>query len=271
MTKSKKYYWLKLKDDFFTTREVKKLRKVAGGDTYTIIYLKLQLLSIKKEGLIVYEGTEESITDQLALELDEDESNVKMTLAFLHANRLIEQLTEDEYLLNKVPESIGSETGAAERMRKMRKKSNNVTPELPPVTKSYTEIEIERRDKREEIDIEEDHKNDNGDNFSKIVQAFENNGFGTINITTKDMIVHLIENYSGEWTLEAIEIAVKSNVRNLKYVEGILKKWKAEGKNVEGKFGGKGSEKGGQSFSGNTRENKREGPDAAEKAGVISL
>lgn len=144
---SKKYYWLKLKDDFFNSREIKKLRKIAGGDTYTIIYLKMQLLSIKKEGLIVYEGTEQNIAEQIALELDEEEDNVKMTLAFLQANKLVEQIHQDEYLLTKVPETIGSETGAAERMRRMReRKSNIVTPQLPEVTKSYTEIE-----KREEI------------------------------------------------------------------------------------------------------------------------
>ena len=39
-SKTKKYYWLKLKDDFFNSREIKKLRRIAGGDTYTIIYLK---------------------------------------------------------------------------------------------------------------------------------------------------------------------------------------------------------------------------------------
>ena len=54
--------------------------------------------------------------------LDEDADNVKMTLAFMKANRLIEQLAEDEYLLTKVPETIGSETTAAERMRRMRDK-----------------------------------------------------------------------------------------------------------------------------------------------------
>ena len=48
MTDNRKYYWLKLKDDFFKSRVIKKLRKIAGGDTYTIIYLKMQLLSIKK-------------------------------------------------------------------------------------------------------------------------------------------------------------------------------------------------------------------------------
>ena len=40
MTNIKKYYWLKLKEDFFRDKKIKKLRKIAGGDTYTIIYLK---------------------------------------------------------------------------------------------------------------------------------------------------------------------------------------------------------------------------------------
>lgn len=77
------------------------------------------------------------------------------------------------------------------------------------------------------------------DNYKKIVQAFEQNGFGTINITTRDMLVNLIEEYSSEWVLDAIEVAVKSNVRRLNYVEGILKRWKVEGKNINLR-GGKG-------------------------------
>lgn len=69
--------------------------------------------------------------------------------------------------------------------------------------------------------------------FRKIVQAFEQNGFGTINLTTKEMLVDLIEKYSSEWVLDAIEVAVKSNVRRLNYVEGILERWKVEGKSIE--------------------------------------
>ena len=41
---AKKYYWLKLKKDFFNSKEMKKLRRIAGGDTYTVIYLKMQLV-----------------------------------------------------------------------------------------------------------------------------------------------------------------------------------------------------------------------------------
>ena len=74
---AKKYYWLRLKDDWFNSKVIKKLRKIAGGDTYTIIYLKMQLLSLKNEGKLYYEGVEDSFEEELALDLDEDIDNVR--------------------------------------------------------------------------------------------------------------------------------------------------------------------------------------------------
>ena len=52
ITAQKRYYWLKLQDGFFTSKRIKKLRRLAGGDTYTIIYLKMQLLAMKTDGVL---------------------------------------------------------------------------------------------------------------------------------------------------------------------------------------------------------------------------
>ena len=154
---TKKYYWLKLKNDFFKNKKMKKLRKVAGGDTYTIIYLKMQLLSITNEGKLYFENVEDSFAEELALELDEEVENVKMTLMFLIKNGLMVTINEEEFLLPETLECIGSETSKAELMRKKRAKDkqigNNVTNLLPEVTKSYTEIE---KDKEEELEIKKD-------------------------------------------------------------------------------------------------------------------
>ncbi|MDA3730035.1 phage replisome organizer N-terminal domain-containing protein [Niameybacter massiliensis] len=154
---AKRFFWLKLKDDFFRQKEIKKLRRVAGGDTLTIIYLKMQLLSIRNGGIIEYEETEDSLEEQLGLELDEEVENVRLTIMYLKSNNLIEQLDENEYLLNKVPEIIGSESDAAERMRKMRSgkcnkvtiSCNEVTPLLQDVRTCYTEKEIEKDKEKE--------------------------------------------------------------------------------------------------------------------------
>ncbi len=79
----KRYYWLKLKDDFFTQKAIKKLRKIAGGDTFTIIYLKMMLLAMKSDGKLYFEGIENNFYEELALELDEDEANVNLTVNYL--------------------------------------------------------------------------------------------------------------------------------------------------------------------------------------------
>ena len=155
MGNTKKYYWLKLKEDFFRDKTIKKLRRMAGGDTFTIIYLKLMLLTLKDGGKLYFEGIEDTFHEEIGLEIDEDPDNVRFTLLYLEKIGLIEKVNEDQMFLTRMPEMIGSETSKAELMRKKRaqernKIGNNVTAELPPVTNSYTEreIEIER-----EIDI----------------------------------------------------------------------------------------------------------------------
>lgn len=168
MSVNKKYYWLKLKNDFFNNRQIKKLRRIAGGDTYTIIYLKLQLLSIDNGGIIEYKGTEKDIFEQLELEIDEDIDNIKITMNFLMANDLLECVDNDVFL-NEVPNLIGSECKSAERVRKYRKNKelenqkalqcDNKTLQCnaPPlqsntnVTKCNTEIE---KEKELELDLE---------------------------------------------------------------------------------------------------------------------
>lgn len=100
---AKKYYWLKLMSDFFTQPKIKKLRKIAGGDTYTIIYLKLQLSSLKNDGKLFFEGIEENIFKEIALDIDEKVENVKFTIEYLCKQKLIVKsvLEEKECLIIK--------------------------------------------------------------------------------------------------------------------------------------------------------------------------
>ncbi len=120
MTTGKRYYWLKLKDDFFTSKRVKKLRKMAGGDTYLIIYLKLQLMAMKNDGIIEWTGLENNIADELALDLDEEPDNVKVTLSYLLSCGLAESSDEIHFFFPYSVENTGSETSSAQRVRECR-------------------------------------------------------------------------------------------------------------------------------------------------------
>ena len=140
---NKKFFWLKLKEDFFRDKRIKKLRKIAGGDTYTIIYLKLQLLSLKHNGTLIYEGVEDTLEEELALDIDEDEDNVKVALAFLFANGLLEETDPNHFVMTETIQCIGSESASAERVRKHREKRKALQCNTP-VTISNTEIEKEK-------------------------------------------------------------------------------------------------------------------------------
>ena len=142
--------------DFFSKPKIKKLRKIAGGDTYTIIYLKLQLLSLDNEGVLEYQGIENNFIEEMALTIDEDIDNVSVTINYLINQGLMEQIDENSYLLNETQVLIGSESQVAERVRKHRITQKALQCNTD-VTKCNTEIEIEKDIEIEkELDIDTD-------------------------------------------------------------------------------------------------------------------
>ena len=166
---SKRYYWMRLKTDFFDQPEIKKLRRLAGGDTYTIIYLKMMLKTVDNNGLFVFQGIEDTFEKEVALIIDEDENNVMMTISYLRNHNLLEEgFSDNGYLLNAVPELIGSETADAKRKRIARSldseehnfiESNNGSDNVRQLSADVricpTDIELEQEQEiREEIDRE---------------------------------------------------------------------------------------------------------------------
>lgn len=119
MSDSKRYYWLRFQKDFFTSLRIKKLRKLAGGDTFTIIYLKMQLLSITDGGHLHYKGYCKSFVEEIAEDIDEEIENVSLTVSYLLSTGLMVQ-NENDYYLPYAAENIGSETAGAQRVRDYR-------------------------------------------------------------------------------------------------------------------------------------------------------
>lgn len=140
----KRYYWLKLQDDFFKSKRIKKLRKIAGGDTYTIIYLKMQLLAMKNNGVLEFTGLENTFAEELALDLDEEPDNVNVTINFLLSTGLMETSDNVRYFVPYAVENTGSEAASAARVRRYRALHCNtdVTP-MKQIGNGEKEIEKE--------------------------------------------------------------------------------------------------------------------------------
>ena len=151
----KRYYWLKLMKDFFTNPKIKKLRKLAGGDTFTIIYLKLQLLSLDNEGVLIFQGIENTFEEEMALTIDEDVENVSVTLNYLISQNLMEVLSKTEYLLTETQCLIGSESSVTKRVRKHREQKALQCNANETICN--TEINIEKEIDKE-IDINKEEK-----------------------------------------------------------------------------------------------------------------
>ena len=160
MADGKKYFWLKLYSDFFTSKRVKRLRSLAGGDTYTIIYLKMQLKALTNDGYLYFDGVMDNFADELALDIDENADDVKVVIEYLLRTGLLE-CTEGgkEWYLTYLKNCIGVETASAQRVRAFRERqkeqkalqcNTNVT-EVKRLCSAEKEIEKEK-------DIEIDKK-----------------------------------------------------------------------------------------------------------------
>ena len=256
----KRYWWLKLQEDFFRQVEIKKLRKIAGGDTYTVIYLKMMLLSLKNEGHIAYDCPESEFIENLALDIDEDEENVSVTVAFLRKhNLLVESEFESDVSLPKAAEAIGSETAVAERVRRHREKmkalqcNTDVTP-MKQIGNGEKEQE-----KEQEKDLELDNNNNNTkSNFSNVIvnandndvsyhdsyhdssnvplgsqevvvgavskpSVFWNKNMGLMTEYISEKIRDMIAVYGEVVVLEAMQRSLEQGKRTLAYVEGCCK------------------------------------------------
>lgn len=259
MADPKRYYWFRLHKDFFQKKEIKRLRRVAGGDTYAVIYLKMLLRSIVDGGKLYFDGYEETFVSELALDIDEDEQNVQITVNYLLKNGLLLECEADEYYLPEASNNTGSETAAASRMRKLRNKSkelnsNNVTQECNNVTSMlqqcsqplqtcYGEIEKEKRVIDRDIDIDRHRDRDitisttrDKEKEEKTLSPVLNieiydlwvEHFGVISSYVKGILDDLVSEYGLQETSEAVNIAKERGKSSIRYVEGVLKNKRLE-------------------------------------------
>ena len=118
----KKFWWLKLKEGYFNSEGMRRLRKQAGGEVFTIIYLKMQLASLRTDGVISYNGYDETFAKEIAFAIGEDAEDVANAIAILRRLKLIEDISEESFLVPEAVENTGSEGGSAARMRRLRER-----------------------------------------------------------------------------------------------------------------------------------------------------
>ena len=221
--KNKRYYWIQLAQDFFKSKEMKLLRKIAGGDTHTIIYLKMMLISLEDGGHIYYDGLADNLAEEIALVIDENVEDIKITLIFLESKGLLTRKNDRVYFLEQVPEMVGSETASARRVRKSRE-NKRVLHCNSDVTKCIGDIDIEK-----DIDTEIEKDVDKNP-VALIVEEYQSR-IAPLDGTQFEILKEFItlDGMESEVVLKAIGLAADNGKRNFSYIRAILTNWKNDG------------------------------------------
>lgn len=118
----KRFWWLKLKEGYFNSEGMRRLRKQAGGEVFTIIYLKMQLASLRTDGVLSYNGYDETFAKEIAFAINEDVDNVANAIAILRRYKLVEDITDTSFFMPEAVANTGSESDSAERVRRLRER-----------------------------------------------------------------------------------------------------------------------------------------------------
>lgn len=234
---SQRFYWLKLKEDFFDDEAIEWLEEQENGSMYALFYLKLCLKALKNDGMLIRHVGTMLIpydTAKLAEITRTNKDTVIVALELMKKIGLVEIRDDGAIYMAKLGEMVGSETKAAARMRKMREERkklagrNNVTPLLQTCASHRTQ---EYRDKS--IDNRSSSSDQPQQPFSEMtsIYSFYEENFSTISSFQAEVLEGLKDTYSKEWVLEGMKRCVEGGRPkcNLKYLEGVLRGWKADG------------------------------------------
>ena len=223
----KKYYWLKLKRDFFKRHDVRIIEEMPNGKDYILFYLKLLLESIDHEGALRFSETIPYNEQMLSVITNTNVDIVKSAMQIFIELNMVEILDDKTIFMAEVLKLTGSETAAAGRMRKRREKQKAL-PERNNVQKCYIELEKEK-EKEKELDTDVDVVTPE-DDYSDPVNKLE--PFRYDNVFLSDKQVEALLNIMDVKVFDAY-VDKMHNYPNIKNHYETMLKWHNEDRQVK--------------------------------------
>ncbi|EGP5653753.1 phage replisome organizer N-terminal domain-containing protein [Enterococcus sp. E5-79] len=163
MSDNKRYYYLKLKENFFDSDEMVLLESMPDGYIYSNILLKLYLRSLKHEGKLMFNDRIPFNSTMLATITRHSVGVVEKAVQIFRDLQLIDVLDNGAIYMSDIQSFIGKSSTEADRKREYRKKieeakrnlitGEQVSDKCPDKTTPELEIEIEK-----DIDIDKEEK-----------------------------------------------------------------------------------------------------------------
>jgi predicted phage replisome organizer/uncharacterized phage protein (TIGR02220 family) len=190
MSNNKKYYYLKLKDDFFNSDAMIVLESMADGYLYSNILLKLFLRSLKNEGKLMFNDRIPYNSTILSKVTRHNVGVVEKALQVFNDLGLIEILDNGAIYMLDIQNFIGRSSNEADRIRNYRLDIENersvqmlykCTPELE--LELDIELEIELDINEEKLDIVKLQNDEfNKDVIDKVINLLNETSLSRFNI-----------------------------------------------------------------------------------------
>lgn len=159
MAESKKYFWLRLKRDFFKRHDVQIIEGVPNGKEIILFYMKLMCESVDHEGKLRFSDEIPYTKEMLARITNTDAEIVDEAIENLMKLHMIEILDDKTFFIPEVIKLLGYETAWAKKKREYRTQRGQIednvlsmSSECPPNVRQEIEKEIE-------LEIEKEIKN----------------------------------------------------------------------------------------------------------------
>jgi len=154
-----KFYWLKLKRDFFKRHDVQIIESMPNGKDYVLFYLKLLVESIDHDGELRFSETIPYNADMLATITNTNIDIVRTAMKVFSEFGMVEMLDDETIFMTEVQKMIGSaaDNDAANRKRRQREREKELL--LLSCDTSVTKChESKNKSKSKSIEIEKESK-----------------------------------------------------------------------------------------------------------------
>ncbi len=157
MSDNKKYYYIKLKDNYFDQDNIKILESVPNGHVYSLIIVKLYLKATKYGGQLRMTESipyDPSKMDILASVLNHDVAHVKEAIKLASDLGIVSILDTGDMWMAEIQNFIGQSSSEADRIRQYRSKLNKVAIEDKGQNVQMYDKSTPEKEKEIEIEIE---------------------------------------------------------------------------------------------------------------------
>lgn len=235
MSDNKKYYYLRVKENFYDSDEMIILESMPDGFLYSNILIKLYLRSLKNNGKLMFNDRIPFNSEMLSKITRHPVAVVEKAVSIFKEMNLIDVLDNGAIFMLDIESFIGKSNTEADRKRDYRRRiekekqkllsghlSGQMSDEHPP----EIEIDIEK-----EIEIDIDIEKDLEKNTLKIIVDEYQSRISPIDgiqfETLKEFVT--LDGMEPDVVLKAISLAADNGKRNFSYIRAILTNWKNDG------------------------------------------